>query len=175
MHNVEQKTPFTLVVDNAVRDRTLAKFAQLSDSIWAHKPRKQAVLERNFLMLNSVRVDGAPRITHEVLQSVWKSLRTGERSEETVEAIRLADLRANEMRRIMSEYLRDAHCDSVFHTSRITPVIRASLKDSLERFMLHFGVLSGEIGMLSEEGQSHAISKLREVHDEIADAVRSIA
>lgn len=138
MQHAPKTNPFTLVVDNTVRDRTLAKFSHLSDSIWAHKPREQAVTERNYLLLSSVRVRDVPRISNDVLQSVWKLIRTGEGSEVASEASLMADHRASEMCRIMSEYLRNPYGESVFRTSKITPEIRASFKDMLERFVLHF-------------------------------------
>lgn len=72
MDTLQKSTPLSLIIDNTIREKTLRKFSHLSDSVWAHKPREVAILERNYLLLDSVRVRGVPCLTQNVLQSVWK-------------------------------------------------------------------------------------------------------
>lgn len=165
--------PLSLVIDNTTRNATLMRFSHLSDSVWAHKPREVAISERNSLLLNYVRVQSVPYLTEKVLQSVRRFEKIWVKDEGIDDIILMANNRADSMRRIMQEWLHDKN--AVFRTSSITSEIRSSFKDMLNAFLLNFNMLSGEIGELSSEWQTHAITNLRKHYDALASLIRGIA
>jgi hypothetical protein len=159
-----------LAVDNSARDRAIAQFGHLSESVWAHTTREEAQRERPFLLLERVSFEGVPRISEETARRVRLYLRSKVPADAVQKELGLADERAKTIQSALLEQLTDRCNGSVLRTSSISGDEFAPIGKYLQSITTAL-FLRDDFGGLSPEGESLVRENIRKAYSGIADVI----
>lgn len=159
-----------LVADNSDQFHAMARFAHLSDSIWAHSSREKAQADRWYLLLHAVELDWVPRISEVVMRKFMRYTRWEEEKENVLEELQMIENRAKKIQSAILEFLQSNRCRQ-FATSSISGEAFSPIKDQLMTLTTAIRLQWGALGELTVEWEALIQENIRTAYKAIANII----
>lgn len=156
-----------LVADNSDQFHAMARFAHLSDSVWAHTSRERALADRWYLLLDAVKLDWVPRISEDVMRKFIRYTQWEEERDKVLEELEMIENRAKRIKSAILEFLQSNKCRQ-FATSSISGEAFSPIKDQLISLSTAIYLKWGELGELSLEWVELIQKNIRTAYQAIA-------